>query len=200
MSALGLMRRPAVVAAILCGIASAALAQSQGSQSGPQGALVGKTGTQADVFGDSDGQGNGNGLVVESHGYGFDGNAWNRWRDNFDAGSVVTPGTSSQNGADQTNLNGRGVICVVNITAFTGTSITFTIQGKDQTNGLYYTLLASAAQAATTATPLVLTVYPGAAAAANVTASLPVPRTWRMITTDSAVTAITATTDCNVIN
>jgi hypothetical protein len=116
---------------------------------------------------------------------------------NSDYGNVVVPGTASVNGLDQTNYVGRGLVCVVNITALTGTSVTFTIQGKDNTNGIYYTLLASTGLTGTGTT--VLTVYPGIAATTNVAASAVVPRVWRVITTDVALTALTATVDCNVI-
>jgi hypothetical protein len=119
---------------------------------------------------------------------------------NSDYGNVVVPGTASVNGLDQTNYVGRGLVCVVNITALTGTSVTFTIQGKDNTNGIYYTLLASTALTGTGTD--VLTVYPGVTAASSATAVLVnavVPRTWRVITTDSSLSALTATVDCNVI-
>lgn len=85
------------------------------------------------------------------------------------------------NGDDQQNPCFRGVKVVVDVTAFAGTSITFTIQGKDPSSGKYYTLLATAALAATGT--LALTVYPGVTAAANVSASDVVPRKWRVIST-----------------
>jgi hypothetical protein len=87
------------------------------------------------------------------------------------------------NSADQTNWNGRGCKIVVNISAAGTSSLTFTIKGKDSVSGTYYTLLASAAQTGTGT--VVLTVYPGVAVTANVSASDVVPRTWRVEVTGS---------------
>lgn len=81
---------------------------------------------------------------------------------------------------DQLNAKGRGVVILANITALAGTSptITFIVEGKDPVSGNYYTILTSAALAVTGLTAL--TVYPGATAAANVTVSLPLARTFRV--------------------
>lgn len=121
----------------------------------------------------------------------YNGASFDRQRGNTETGSLVTVATSSANGADQTNYNARGIQVVVDITAITGTNIVVTIQGKDPTSGKYFTLLASAALTGTGTT--VLTVYPGCIAAANSVANLPLPRTWRVITTNTAISAITAT-------
>ena len=90
-------------------------------------------------------------------------------------------GTTNKQSADQVNYGARGIKVVVDITAFAGTSITVTIEGKDPVSGKYFTLLASAALVATGTT--ILTVYPGLTAAANVTASDVLPRNWRVKTT-----------------
>lgn len=105
---------------------------------------------------------------------------------NIDTGALINVsnvGVGSAQSADQTNLSGRGVKVAINITVITGTSPTFTvtIQGKDTTSGNYYTILTSAALNATGLT--ILTVYPGLTAAANVTASDVLPRTWRVTST-----------------
>lgn len=110
---------------------------------------------------------------------------------NWETGALLTPATTSVNGLDQTNSNAKGLIVIVDITAITGTSVTVTIQGKDPTSGKYYTILASAALTATGTT--VMRVYPGLVASANVTANDILPRTWRVITTASALTVLTAT-------
>jgi hypothetical protein len=46
----------------------------------------------------------------------------------------------------------------------------------------------------------VLKVYPGLTAAANSVANDILPRFWHLDTTDSAVTSITATDDCQYVN
>lgn len=111
-------------------------------------------------------------------------------------GALVTmaAATAAVNSADQTNPM-RGLIVGVNITALAGTSptLTVTIQGKDPTSGTYYTVLASAALAATGFTELI--VYPGATASSNVAVSRPLPSQWRIITAigGSATPTVTAT-------
>jgi len=62
--------------------------------------------------------------------------------------------------------------------------VTFTIKGKDPLSGKYYTLLASAAIVA--ASTVVLRVYPGLTAVANLVASDVLPLDWRVEVTHSA--------------
>lgn len=73
------------------------------------------------------------------------------------------------------NLGGfRGCRVVIDMTAVpTVETVTFTIQGKDKASGKWYTLLASIAVVATGV--VVLTVYPGLTAVANVTATDVIP-------------------------
>lgn len=67
----------------------------------------------------------------------------------------------------------KGVRVVVDATAAAATpSVVFTIQSKDKLSGKYSTLLASAA--VTGVSTNVYLVYPGATAAANLVANLPV--------------------------
>lgn len=87
----------------------------------------------------------------------------------------------SYNTIDFTNLTARGVVVVINTTVFTAGTYTYTIQGKDPASGNYYTILASAAIAATGT--VVLRVYPGLTAAANTVASDVLPKTWRILIT-----------------
>lgn len=118
-------------------------------------------------------------------------------RRNFNASLfTLTAATTSANGGDQDNFVGRGLHVTVDLTAFSGTSITVTIEGKDPLSGKYYTLLASAALAAVATT--VLKVYPGLTAAANVTASDILPRIWRVKTTIASAT-VTGTINASVI-
>lgn len=102
---------------------------------------------------------------------------------NFQYGTVLsgTAAAAGVNGADQLNGACKGLVLWVDVTAFTGTSITITIQAKDPVSLKYTTILASAALAATGTTAL--TIYPGVTAAANVAVSTVVPSIWRAIST-----------------
>ncbi len=106
--------------------------------------------------------------------------------------------TTSQTGADQTNLTARGLHVIIDATAITATpSVTFTIQGKDPTSGKYYTILASAAITGVSTT--VLRVYPGLTAAANTTANDVLPLTWRLITTAGDADSLTYSVGVNML-
>lgn len=112
----------------------------------------------------------------------------------------LTAASTSGSTADNINSTVRGIILVVDVTSITGTtpSVVVTVQGKDETSGKYYTLLASAALTAAGTT--VLTVYPGVAAVANSSANLPLPRVWRVIyTVAGTAPAVTATVGANLI-
>ncbi len=97
--------------------------------------------------------------------------------------------TANTNSTDQNNTNGKGVHVHINITAWTAGSITVTIQGKDPVSGTYYTILASAALAATGLT--VLRVHPGLTAVANLAANDFLPRVWRVAVTVGTADSIT---------
>lgn len=104
-------------------------------------------------------------------------------------------------GADQDNINARGVDVVVDVTAVGGLTpqVIVTIEGKDPRSGKYYPLLASAALVA--AGTVVLTVYPGATVAANIAVSRQLPRTWRAkaVVSGGAGATITATVSASVV-
>ena len=101
----------------------------------------------------------------------------------FSAGQVVAGigATASQNSPDLLNPYGRGVKVVVNTTAIGTGSITVAVQAKDPGSGVYVTLLASAVIITNVVT--VLTVYPGIAVTANVSARDVLPRQWRVSVT-----------------
>jgi len=106
---------------------------------------------------------------------------------------------ASANGADRTNGNARGIIIVIDVTLVPGVdTVTFTLQGKDPASGKYYTILASAALVG--AGTVVLRVYPGLTAAANLVVSDLLPRTWRVITTHSAATNFTYSVGAILVN
>jgi len=94
--------------------------------------------------------------------------------------------------ADQGNWGASGIKVVIDVTAFTGAgAITVTLQGKDMASGKYYTILASAALGAVATT--VLTVFPGAAVAANVSANDQLPENWRVSSSLTGAGTVTAT-------
>lgn len=97
---------------------------------------------------------------------------------------------ASNNSADQKNRDAVGLHLIIDVTAVPGIdTVTFTIQGKDPLSGKYYTILASAAIVA--ASTVVLKVYPGLTAAANLAASDILPADWRVAVTHSAATNFT---------
>lgn len=84
----------------------------------------------------------------------------------------------------------KGVKVMVNFSAVPGVdTVTVTIQGKDRVSGNYFTILASAAIVATG--QIVLTVYPGIAAAGNIAANDALPDIYRVLFTHSAGTNFT---------
>lgn len=106
----------------------------------------------------------------------------------------LTAAAAGSNSGDLDNLAGSAVAFVIDITAITGTTptATFTVEGKDPISGKYYTILASAALAATGTT--VLRVFPGATAAANLSANDFVPKVFRVSCAIAGTTpAVTAT-------
>lgn len=100
-----------------------------------------------------------------------------------DTGALITlsaQGAGTTQGNNNRNNLSRGVKVIVNITAISGTAptLTVTLQGVDVASGALYTILASAALTATGTT--VLTVFPGATAAANVAANDALPANWAL--------------------
>jgi len=97
---------------------------------------------------------------------------------------------ASNNSDDQKNRDAKGLHLIIDVTVVPGVdTVTFTVKGKDPLSGKYYTLLASAALVATGT--VVLKVYPGLTAAANLVASDVLPADWRVEVTHSAGTNFT---------
>jgi hypothetical protein len=101
---------------------------------------------------------------------------------NVDNIVLLASGVVTANGvsADQTNKRCRGLKLFIATGTF-GTSestMTVTIQGKDPVSNTYYTILTSASL--TTNAFTVLSVYPGLAVTANVSANDVLPPTWRV--------------------
>lgn len=103
--------------------------------------------------------------------------------------TLTAAGAGTVNGADSYNKYAQGMNLLINITAITG-SLTVSVQGKDPASGTYYTILTSAALAATGAT--LLTIHPSFATTANLSANASVPLTFRIVYT-VATGPVTAT-------
>lgn len=127
----------------------------------------------------------------------FNGTTWDRQRGNTDNTLLASAArTTTNQSADQTNYNGRCVHVVLSVTSAGTGSITLTIQGKDSVSSAYYTILAGAA--VTTNSTNVYKVCPGITAAANVSASDLLPRTWRVDVTHNNANSITYSVGASV--
>jgi len=90
---------------------------------------------------------------------------------------------------DQANGSWRGAMFAVAVSNFVSGTVTVTVQAKDPVSGNYVTLLASAALAANGTT--LLTIYPGIAVSANVSANTVLPATWRVTLTGASSPSMT---------
>jgi hypothetical protein len=106
--------------------------------------------------------------------------------------------TATVSSADITNYFGRACHVYIKVTDSALTpSVVFTIEGKDEVSGDYYTILAAAAM--TGAAVKILRVVPGLTAAANLIASDVLPRTWRVTATHADTDSITYSVGASVI-
>jgi hypothetical protein len=113
----------------------------------------------------------------------------NRSTFNLLPSAARTDHTATGSALRKVNSSYAGLRLTIDITAFTGTSITFTIQGVDPVGATdTYTLLASAALAATGVTSLL--IYPGCVAAANLVANIVLPELWQ-VTATGTITSVT---------
>lgn len=137
--------------------------------------------------------------VTQGRNSNFNGATFDRQRGNTDntlLASAVRAATTPS--TDQTNYNGRGILLVFDITAVPGVqTVTLTIQGRDPLSGAYYTILAGAAQVAVST--IVMRVYPGLTAVANLTANDIIPRTWRVNVEHSGAGNFTYSVGASVI-
>lgn len=128
---------------------------------------------------------------------------WDRIRTNHETTALASSArTASTNSSDLTNYNSRGVVLTIDATANTSTAgITVAIKYKCSLSGKYVTLLTSATLFASSATGTVsLVVYPGATVSANLAASAPLPRVWRVEVTHGDASSITYSISANYIN
>ena len=97
--------------------------------------------------------------------------------------NIASLTNSSGTSPIQKNVNMRGLRVGMNIVGgVTGDSLTVTVFGRDA-SGQTYTLLASAAQSSGFTE---LLIYPGATAASNLVANVPLPPSWGVFYTASA--------------
>lgn len=112
----------------------------------------------------------------------YNGATVDQQRGNLDNITLLAFGAVSANShsTDQINYNARGIkLYVVTGTFGSGASgLSVTLRGKDPASSNYFTILQSASLSASTF--LVLSVYPGLTASANVVANDVLPRTWRV--------------------
>lgn len=105
---------------------------------------------------------------------------------------------AASNSQDQFNLDGRGLILVLDITVVPGVdTITPTIQGKDPASGKYFTILAGAAQVGVAT--VILRVYPGLVVAANLAANDILPVIWRLAMVHSAGSNFTYSVGASIV-
>lgn len=120
---------------------------------------------------------------------------------NVDTAALLTftgAGAETVHSADQTNYSGKGANVVIDLTTATLATVVVTIEGKDIASGKYYTILSSSTLAAAGTT--VLSVYPGLAVTANVSANAILPKTWRIsATVAGAGPILTGTVGASVI-
>jgi len=129
----------------------------------------------------------------------FNGTTWDRTRGMSTALTTGDTGakTATGNGATITNVGNKGVQILVNMGAVTGTSPTAVIKVQGSTDaGTSWYDIPGATTATLTATGLYgITIYPGIAVTAGVattgttaTASMVIPRTWRIVWTIGGTT------------
>lgn len=128
----------------------------------------------------------------------YNGTTFDAWRRNL-SGSLLASAarTTTQNVADQTNYNWRGIHVILDVTDAGTGSITLKIEGKDSVSGKYYTLLEGVA--VTSNSTNVYKVFPGAPATANVSANDLLPETWRVTVTANNANSITYSVGYSII-
>ena len=132
-------------------------------------------------------------LVTTTYGLKHNGTTWDRDRNNVEATALASAArTATTNSPDIVNYNGRGVVVILDITAFAATPVlTLSIEGKDPVSGGYYTILIGAAINVAGASRNIYVVYPGITETANVDVSFPLPRTFHITVTHGDADSVT---------
>jgi len=106
--------------------------------------------------------------------------------------------TASTDSALFVNQNRRGCQVLIDMTAITATGdVTFKVQGYDELSGTYYDLITSAS--VTTVSEVMLKIYPGLTAAANLTVSDNLPYLYRITTTHLNGVSMTYSVGVNLL-
>jgi hypothetical protein len=114
-------------------------------------------------------------------------------------GALVT--TATVNSAAQTNSTNKGALCQLHQLSSSGTAtITFAIQSLDAASGVWTSLITSSS--ITSVTDTQISVYPGGAVAANVSANVHLPRVWRVqqVIGGTGGPAWNVSIGCNLLN
>lgn len=137
--------------------------------------------------------------VQASFGQLFNETTFDRQRGNTDLTVLASAArVATLNSSDFVNYNSRGLHVIIDVTVDPASaSIVAKIEGKDVLSGKYYTILEAAAIAAVGTT--VLKVFPGITAAANLSASDIIPRTWRVTVTHADSDSLTYSIGASLI-
>jgi hypothetical protein len=110
--------------------------------------------------------------------YFYNGSTWDKPRANTTGAIIGAGATTAQTSSTQTSFNAAKMAVVINISAFTSGTLTFTVNGITS-SGYTYPILVSTALGATGTT--VLRIFPGATAAANASVNDLVPRSFNVV-------------------
>lgn len=108
--------------------------------------------------------------------------------------------TGTVNTSDQNGYNVSRIVCVYSQTTSVAVpATTFSIQNKDAASGAYYTLVTSPSLGAAAVT-VPIAAGAGIVSGANVSASFPIAKTWRVQTVIAGNTTatVTGTVGCSV--
>lgn len=103
-----------------------------------------------------------------------------RQRNNTTGAVIAAGATTAQTSSTITTYNASKLAVVINISAFTSGTLTFTVNGITS-SGYIYPILVSTALGATGTTPL--RIFPGATPSANAVANDMVPRSFNVVVT-----------------
>jgi hypothetical protein len=192
------------------GFASAVAPSAVSANGDRVNAWFGRNGNMIVGLGDSNGLNGSNSLTSDANvpgGLAIDvfspvwtcnGTNFDRQRNNNEQTALASAArTVTINSADLTNFNSPGVVVTVDVTVAGTGSITVSLQYKDTLSGQYKTLLTSAAITTISTTTLVL--FPGVTVAANLAASHPLPRIWRVNVVHNNANSITYSVSANYV-
>lgn len=110
----------------------------------------------------------------------YNGASNDRVRNNTTAAVIAAGATTTQTSSTITTYNASKLVVVINVSAFTSGTLTFTVNGITS-SGYTYPILVSTALGATGVTPL--RIFPGSTPSANAVANDMVPRSFNVVVT-----------------